>query len=417
MDPSVLALVNRDDADGGVRAHAASMLRDIALEAFEETGESDSLAAVSALSDPKILSQIAKTATRASVAERALGRVDDPRSRGSIARHAVLESIRLAACASLTDREELVAVAMNSGFKDTAVAAVDRLTDRADLAHVAERSNNKNAAKRARVDPPRNGRAAERACRRGSAVARSRRGAAIRRCRRLTSRRLRRLSLDGPLQQADEPAVDEAEAEIARQQAERQAAELVAAQEAASEQARKEAERRHERLAELVVEIEAAVGDEDLRSAKRRHVLAQREWRDLTASMESPDEALTQRYAAAELRLTTRDQEAKEADRRARREALVQITELLDRVEALAANDDVTSKAAERGLRDVRGALGHVPPLPSKQEYDDVMRRLKAAQTALTSKLQSAARDRRLAALGQRRHPGAAVRENGSAQV
>ncbi len=105
--------------------------------------------------------------------------------------------------------------------------------------------------------------------------------------------------------------------------------------------------------------------------------------------MASLDEALTQRYAAAELRLATRDQEAKEADRRARREALAQITELLGRVEALAANDDVTSKAAERGLRDVRGALGHLPPLPSKQEYDDVMRRLKAAQAALTSKLQS----------------------------
>ena len=40
-------------------------------------------------------------------------------------------------------------------------------------------------------------------------------------------------------------------------------------------------------------------------------------------------------------------------------------------------------------MRDVRGALGHIPPLPSKQEYDDVMRRLKAAQAALTLKLQT----------------------------
>jgi hypothetical protein len=52
MDPSVLAIVTHDDTDSGVRAHAASMLRDIALEAFEETGEPDSLAAVGALSDP-----------------------------------------------------------------------------------------------------------------------------------------------------------------------------------------------------------------------------------------------------------------------------------------------------------------------------------------------------------------------------
>ena len=44
MDPSILALVARDDPDPGVRAQAMSMLRDIALEAFEETGEAESLA-------------------------------------------------------------------------------------------------------------------------------------------------------------------------------------------------------------------------------------------------------------------------------------------------------------------------------------------------------------------------------------
>src|SRR5580765_4788692 len=36
MDPAVLALVTREDADSSVRAQALSMLRDIALEAFEE---------------------------------------------------------------------------------------------------------------------------------------------------------------------------------------------------------------------------------------------------------------------------------------------------------------------------------------------------------------------------------------------
>src|ERR1700681_2693292 len=49
MDPSILALVAGDDPDPGVRANAMSMLRDIALEAFEETGEAESLAAVDVL--------------------------------------------------------------------------------------------------------------------------------------------------------------------------------------------------------------------------------------------------------------------------------------------------------------------------------------------------------------------------------
>ena len=389
MDPSVLAIVSQDDTDSAVRAHAASMLRDIALEAFEETGESDSLAAVGALSDPKILSHIAKTATRASVAELALGRVDDARTRGSIARHAVLESIRVAACASLTDREELLAVALNSAFKDTAVAAVDRLTDRADLEHVAERSNNKNALKRARtVLRDMDEQAARDAAAAAPSLEEVRETAdAVDRARQLDIDRVE----DERTREADELARAAAgiEADRARQRAEQLAAEQTAAQEAAAAQSKKDAERCLGRLVELVAEVEAAADDVDLGSANRRHLVAQREWRDLTSAIAVPDETLTQRFAAAGARLTSRDQEAKEADRQARREALVNVRQLLERVEALAARDDLSSKAAERALRDVRGALGHVPPLPSKQEYDEVTRRLKAAQAVLTPKLQA----------------------------
>ena len=350
------------------------MLRDIALEAFEETGEPDSLAAVGALSDPKILSQIAKAATRASVAELALGRVDDARTRGSIARHAVLESIRAAACASLTDREELVAVAMNSAFKDTAVAAVDRLTDRADLEHVAERSNNKNAVKRARaILRDMDEQAAQAAAAPPPAISTRLREAAdaVDQARQLEAARLE----DERAREADRAGTRRGRGRRPRSRASAPSGWRPSRRRprsAAAEQSRKEAERRRERLVELVAEIEAAVADEDLRSANRRHVLVQREWRDLTSSMEAPDEALAQRYAAADSRLTSRDHEAKEADRRARREALVHVKQLLDRVEALAAKDDLSSKAAERALRDVRGALGHVPPLPSKQDYDEV---------------------------------------------
>jgi hypothetical protein len=390
MDPEVLALVVRDDADAAVRTQAAAMLRDIALEAFEETSEPHSLAAVAALSDPKILSQIAKAATRASVAELALGRVDDARNRGSIARHAVLESIRMAACESLVDREELVAVALNSAFKDTAVAAVHRLTDRADLEHVAERSNNKSAVKRARAMlRDLDGQTAQAATSEIEEIHEP--AAAIDQDQVLDPVRFEDAS------EADPPALTEPdtaqqaeielELEVVRQRAEQVAAEQAAAESEAAEQSRKAAERRRERLLELVVELEAAVADEDLRSANRRHVLVQREWRDLIAA--APDEVLVQRYAAADTRMTLRDHEAKEADRRARREALARVKQLLDGVEALAAKEDLSLKAAERALRDVRGALGHLPPLPSKPEYDEVIRRLKAAQSTLTPKLQA----------------------------
>ena len=74
-------------------------------------------------------------------------------------------------------------------------------------------------------------------------------------------------------------------------------------------------------------------------------------------------------------------------DQKARRDALARVHHLLSRVEPLVARPDLTLKAAERTLRDLRAALGQMPPLPSKQDYDEAMRRLKAAQSALMPKV------------------------------
>src|SRR5262249_16087556 len=91
----------------------------------------------------------------------------------------------------------------------------------------------------------------------------------------------------------------EAEAERRREEAE--AAERAQADAAAAEQIRKDVERRRLRLAELANDIEAAAGDEDLRSARRRATLVEREWRDLAATT-VPTEDLAERYAAATAR-------------------------------------------------------------------------------------------------------------------
>src|SRR5262245_15983134 len=128
MAPGPLAAIARDDRDESVRQQATAMLRDIALEAFEDVSEAESLEAVDEIGDPRTLGQIAKTASRDIVAERALSRIDDGRMLGSVARHAVLETVRGHALESVRmrgDRAELLAIAMNSDFKDSAVAAVD----------------------------------------------------------------------------------------------------------------------------------------------------------------------------------------------------------------------------------------------------------------------------------------------------
>jgi hypothetical protein len=403
MDPSVLALVVGDDPDPGVRANAMSMLRDIALEAFEDTGEAESLAAVEVLADVKILSQVIKTTTRESVARHALARVHDPRALGSVARHAVLESIRRAAFDALREHDEVVAVAMNSEFKDTAVAAVDRLEERAELEHVAARSNNRSAMKRARA---RLRELDERVAAEAAAAAHPSPGPATESVDgdgiqndRERSDRLPTLQRPEALAPADHipvPADDtqalraafqESDARALLAEQERTEAERAAADAAAAEHARKGDERRRARLLELVAEVEAAAADEDLASARRRLGLARREWEDMTGSR-SADGDVSERYSAAQTRVIARDTESREADRRERRDALNRLHQLLARIEPLASQSDLSAKAAERGLRHVRVTLSAVPPLPSRQDYDDVVRRLKAVQAALTPKLQ-----------------------------
>ena len=98
MDPAVAGARRRDDADEACGRRPRSMLRDIALEAFEETGERDSLAAVDAITDPKMLAQVAKSRrARRSPRGRSAGS-SDAHALGSIARHAALEPIRDGAC-------------------------------------------------------------------------------------------------------------------------------------------------------------------------------------------------------------------------------------------------------------------------------------------------------------------------------
>jgi hypothetical protein len=386
MDPTALAEVARADVDEQVRGAANTMLRDIALEAFEGIGAAESRAAVQALADPRMLATVAKTAPTPEVALDALSRVVDAHVRGSIARHAGHELVRMQALGTIEDRGELLAVATNGEFKDSVVAAVERFSTREDLEQIAARAKNKNAVKRARgllreMD--------ERAVRDAIEAAQAAEIAAATVARESSSQ-----IEPGPV--AVDPAVEaaaQAEEQEARERHEAaERARLEAETQAAAERkeveaaAQKEAERRQSRLGELAGEATAAAETEDMASARKLFSTVRREWRDLAAALPvDPDAA--GRYTGAEQKMAARDAALREQDQQARREALARVQQLIARVEPLAARPDLTLKAAERGLRDVRTALGQMPPLPSKQDYDDVMRRLKAAQSALTPKL------------------------------
>jgi Domain of Unknown Function (DUF349) len=392
MDPAVLVSVARDDADASVRAAAGAMLRDIALEAFEETGEAEGLAAVEALatlSDGKIISQIAKTAQRESVARQALDRIVESRMIGSIARHAALETIRRAAFDRLSEHEDILAVAMHGEFKDTAVAAVERLTDRAELEHVAAGSTNRHAVKRARgmlrdLD--------ERAGIESTRTADDLDMVESQSFPEATAVDVHAQEEQETQEKEEHRRALEAErerlaAEEARQRQEQIAAERAAARALEEEKVRRDAERRRARKIELVAELESAAEEASLQAARARVALVHREWKDLM-SVAPADNDLVERYAVAEARLTEREVAAKEADTRARQEALRDLHRLLGRVEPLAEKGELSAKIVERALREVRTALSAIPGLPSKHDHEDVTRRLKAMQAALTPKLQ-----------------------------
>ncbi len=397
MDVSALAAVAKDDADESVRTQAMTMLRDLALESFEGLGEAESLAAVEALdalSDVKTLSAIAKSAPRELTALRALARVTDAHTIGSIARHAEHEGVRRAAFETLQDHHEILAVALNSEFKDPTVAAVERISDRDELEQIAARAKNKSASKRARaIVREMDDRLARDAAAAAAAGAETEAQAAAQPAPADPEAIERAAQEERDRQAAAERAREEearrlrAEEEAAAERrADAEAAER-ARVEAAAEAAHREAERRQARLTELIADVEAAAADADLPAARRRLGVARREWKDVSAGM-AVDPDLQSRFAAADAAFTARDAAAHEEDQRARRDALTRLQQMLARIEALAARPELTLKAGERALRDVRTTLGSVPPLPSKRDYEEVVKRLKAVQSALMPKVQ-----------------------------
>ena len=402
MDPAALAGVARDDADEHVRTQANDMLRDIALEAFEGVGEAESGAAVDALADMKTLVGIAKNASRESVAMRALARVSDQHVLGSIARHAEHEPVRLAAYERLKDQGEILSLALNSEFRDPTVAAVDRITDRGELEQIASRAKNKSASKRARgilreaeERVAQEAAAAEAAARASAELAQAAAKAAAdwaaereAEARAAETTRAAAESDAGNEQARAQAAEQDREQQAAAERArEEQAAAERARAEAAAEEAQKDAARRHARLNELADEAVKTAPIEDLAAARRLFSVIRREWNSLAAiGAAEPDVAL--RYAEAETAFTARENAAHEEDQRVRREALARLQQLASRIEPIATRADLTLKAGERALKDIRTALGTIPQLPSKKDYDEIVRRLKAVQTALMPKVQ-----------------------------
>src|ERR1043166_1286218 len=99
LDPAALAAILQDETDQSVRDAALTMLRDIALDAFEGVDEAGSLSAVDTLADARTLAKLGKRALGEPAPRGAFDPLAPapPKVRSSTARRPGLEPIRQAA--------------------------------------------------------------------------------------------------------------------------------------------------------------------------------------------------------------------------------------------------------------------------------------------------------------------------------
>jgi hypothetical protein len=213
---------------------------------------------------------------------------------------------------------------------------VERLELRADLEDVAGRSKNRSAAKRAR------------------AIVRE---------------------------------IEEREAAAAAEQAEALAAARREELHELETQKHAEDEARRGDVARLEAESAQALAEAETEAARQRAEAQAQEERRLQ-QQEEEDRRRQDEQAEQERQRQAARAEAEAREARTRVEALSRLAQLAARAEGLVGNADVTLKAGERALRDVRTALAGLPPLPSRAAHEEISSRLKNALTTLSAKVQ-----------------------------
>jgi hypothetical protein len=150
-DAVLLKEVTTRDVDAEVREEAAGVLLDLAIGAFEDSSEAESLKALDHLDDQRHLAAVAKDASAEAVSLAALSRLTDTKTIGSVARRAGHAPTRMEALARVNDAEEVFTIALRSEHRDVAAAAVERVSNPEHLKALAARAAQKAVARRARA--------------------------------------------------------------------------------------------------------------------------------------------------------------------------------------------------------------------------------------------------------------------------
>jgi hypothetical protein len=142
------------------------------------------------------------------------------------------------------------------------------------------------------------------------------------------------------------------------------------------------------RLQTLAAELEQlAAAEQPLDGVISRWRMLRRDAEVLREHASANPEA-AERLERAVARLEEKEQHQAEARGRQEQENLRRLQQVCRHVEALVATEEVTLKAGNRALREIRSALEARGPLPSKKEWQAIHARLEAARAALAPRVQ-----------------------------
>ena len=149
-------------------------------------------------------------------------------------------------------------------------------------------------------------------------------------------------------------------------------------------------EKIHTRLGELSLEADRVSSLEEHAPERAERDAAWRavadEWQTLAGQADGLDEAVAARFAEAAGRVQHREDEKRAAAERTLKQQVQRVEQLLERVMARAAAEDLTLREADRAVRDLKSAIEAPPPVATREQHA-LLERLREAMTVIAPRL------------------------------
>ena len=149
-------------------------------------------------------------------------------------------------------------------------------------------------------------------------------------------------------------------------------------------------ERIHTRLGELSLEADRLSTPDDHTPESPERDAAWRavaeEWQSLAAQADGLDETIAARFAEAGARVRQREEDKRAAAERTLKQQVQRVDQLIERVTARAAAEDLTLREADRAVRDLKSAMDAPPPVSAREQHA-LAERLKAALAVVAPRL------------------------------